>query len=67
MGNKKTEKDYVWVLCLIIGIMCFWVAYLASYPDGRWHTAFKIWGAFWIGIAVLAAVIDWLFDKFRNL
>lgn len=67
MNNKKPDRDHdpVWIICIFIAVLCFWAAYLASDPQGRWHTAFTIWGGFWIGVAVIAVIIDTILS-YRN-
>lgn len=61
---KKPEKDYAWVLFLILAIMFFWAAWLASSPDGHLHTALSIWAGVCFVIAILGLIIDLIYVRF---
>ena len=65
MGNKP-ERDYAWVLFLILAIMLFWAAWLASSPEGEMHSALSIWGALCFFIAIVGLIIDLIWSRFHK-
>lgn len=65
MTNKR-DKDYAWVLFLILAILFFWAAWLARSPEGKLHTALSIWAGVWFILAIVGLIVDLIWTRFRK-